>query len=433
MLIAAALWCALAVSVTGIVLIDLFQDHLVREVDAEIQDQVIELVSLTSIDRAGRVQLAGRLSGARFRRPFSGWGWQIRRDDRILAQSPSLGPLGDGGNGPLAAPAGAVGVFTGARGQRLRGLSRAVAPRFHSERLIFAIARPEDEIDRAVGQFRRAVLLALGTLGTGLIATVLVALGLGLRPLGALRAHIAQMRAGESPAPRAWPREIAPIARELDALRLHTERLVTRARGLSADLAHAIKTPLSVIRQQSDSLPEDARAALRRQADRIGQSLDRHLGRSGAGTAAYSRIDVGPCVEELLQALSMARPERPLSIERAIEHGAAFLGDEADLYEILGNPLENAAKWAHSRVRISASIRKGRLRLGIEDDGPGIPEGDRAAILERGRRLDQQMPGNGLGLAILRDLVDLYGGDIALSSSDLGGLSMIILLPGLKV
>ncbi len=429
LLLVAVIWCGLAISLTAVVLIGLFRDHLLREADAEISDQVVELVALTRLDRAGAVRLTGSLSGARFDRPFSGWAWQIRRGEAVLAQSASLGPLSPGAP-VLTAPAGAVGLFADDRGRRLRGLARAVAPRFHTERLVFAVARPQDEIDAAVEQFRLSVLIALGLLGAGLVATAVAALWIGLRPLRDLRARIATMRAGRVPPPRPWPREIAPIAAELEELRRHTERVVERGRGLAADLAHAIKTPLSVIRQQAEDLPADHSTALRRQADRIGLSLDRHLGRASAGQAAYGSVDVATCVEDLARALARARPDRTLLLEREIQPGLVFRGDEADLFEILGNPLDNAWNWAEARLRISARDTGEALCIEIEDDGPGIPDDERAAIIERGRRLDEAKPGQGLGLAILRDLTELYGGELRLGQSRLGGLSVAIRLPG---
>lgn len=429
LLIAATIWCMLAVAITSWVLIGLFKDHLEREAERELHDQVVELVSLTRIDRTGSLRLAGRLPDARFQRPFSGWAWQIRRGDSVLAQAPSLGPLG-GGVAALAAPAGAVGRFAGSDGRELRGLARTVAPRFSSQRLTFAVARPEDEITRAVGAYRRSVLIALFVLGAGLVATVVAAFWIGLRPLRRLRAQIALMRRGEQPPQRDWPREIAPIAAELDQLKVQTERLVGRAKGLAADLAHAIKTPLSVIRQHAEGLETADRQVLRRQADRIGLSLERHLSQSSAGGAPYRRVALKPCVEDLIFALRRAQPERELLIETEIPESAGFLGDEADLYEILGNPLENAGHWARSWVGVTSEAAGGRLRISIEDDGPGIPQSAQLAMLERGRRLDEATPGHGLGLAILRDLVELYGGTLSLGEASRGGLRVTFDLPG---
>lgn len=425
--IAALLWCGVAVSVTAVVLIGLFRDHLSREADAEIRDLVVELVAQTRVARDGSVRLAGDLPGTRFRRPFSGWGWQIRRRETVLAQSASLGPVTAEA---LAAPLGTAGLFQDARGRRLRGLARAVAPRFHTERLTFVVARPQDEIDRAATQFGRAVLVALGVLGAGLVGTAVAALAIGLRPLAKLGQDIARMRAGHVPPERAWPAEIAPIAREIEALRVHTERLVCRGKGLAADLAHAIKTPLTVIRQHAEGLGPEDRTVLRRQAERIGHSLERHLGRSGVGGAPYVRVDPCLCVEDLIQALERPSRDRGLEIAREVTPRALFLGDEADLYEMVGNLLDNAVKWATTRVMVSVAMAEGRLRIEIADDGPGIPEAERAAILERGKRLDEAMPGHGLGLAILADLVDGYGGELRLAECGMGGLSAVLLLPG---
>ncbi|MEM7526963.1 MAG: sensor histidine kinase [Pseudomonadota bacterium] len=429
LLIAAAVWCSCAVTLAAIVLVGLFSRHLEREADAELRDHVVELVSLARVERDGALRLAGRLPGARYQRPFSGWGWQIRRGSQVLAQSPSLGPLAP--QTPLlAAPLGEVGLFEGSGGRVLRGLSRSVAPPLSAERLTFSVVRPQDDIDLAVGQYRQSVIIALGVLGVGLVATVLAAFWIGLRPLRALSLQIAEMRAGADPVARAWPREIAPIADELEALRQHTEKTVLRARSLAADLAHAVKTPLSVIRQQVGALTPDQGHAIRRQTDRIAMSLERHLGRRGAGSVPYARIAVRPCVEDLVFALSHTGTEKPIAVEVDVPEDAVFLGDEADLYEIIGNPLNNAGTWAKTQVRIGARVAEQRLELLIEDDGPGIPEVERSAILERGTRLDEATPGDGLGLAILHDLADFYGGHVVLTESAVGGLAVKISLPG---
>lgn len=428
LVLAAGLWCLLAVSVTAAVLITLFEDHLVREANEGLADQVVELVALSRVDLDGRLRLAGRLTGTQFQRPFSGWAWQVRRGEEILAQSPSLGPLGPGAV-VLAAPAGAAGLFEDESGRVLRGLSRVTTPPFASARLVFAIARPEDEITAAVDQFRRTVLIALALLGLGLIATVVAAFRIGLGPLGRLREEIARIRAGEDPPPRPWPREIAPVAREIAALREHNARLVSRAGALTADLAHAIKTPLSVIRQQAGTLGAEDQAVIRRQAERIGRSLERYLGRSSAGGTAYGRVSVGPCIEDLVFSTTRTRPDKALRVTREVSEDAVFLGDEADLYEIIGNPLDNAGTWATARIRVSARNEAGRLAIGIEDDGPGIEAAHCAAILERGRRLDETLPGQGIGLAVLQDLTELYGGTLTLGRSPLGGLSVRITLP----
>jgi signal transduction histidine kinase len=159
-------------------------------------------------------------------------------------------------------------------------------------------------------------------------------------------------------------------------------------------------------------------------------SLERHLGRSGAGGVPYTRVAVRGCVEDLVFALSRAFPEKPIAVDVEVEEDAIFLGDEADLYEIIGNPLDNAGIWARSRIRVIASVYGACLLVTIEDDGPGIPEAERDGILERGRRLDEAAPGTGLGLAILRDLAEFYGGGVELGESPLGGLAVRVSLPG---
>lgn len=442
----AVLWCALALTVAGLALVGLFRAQVEREADRTLNDRLVQLVALSEVSPRGGVRLVGPMTGDRFERPFSGWAWQVREGETVVLQSASLGPVTPGGVPVLAAPVGGVGQFDGPLGQRLRGVARRVAPRL-APPLTFAVARPEAEIEADLAAFRRAVLLTLGTLGAGLVASVLGLMRLGLRPLAELRAKVAAIR-GAAPQPgRAWPRELAPVAEELDSLGAHVGRLVTRARGQAADLAHALKTPLAVVRQIAERAPGEGPAIIA-QLDRIALTLDRHLGRSRAAGTALARVDIARCLDDL-EPVVTAAPGRAVRVARAVPDGAVFIGDEADLFEVLGTLLDNAAKFARSEVRVTVAPASApaptptpaprpvtstgarpSLAITVEDDGPGIAPGHRRAILERGSRLDSATPGQGLGLAIAGDIVALYAGSLALEDAALGGLAVRVTLPG---
>ena len=429
--IAAVLWSGVIVSAAAVLITELFREKIEADANTLLRNQVTQLVTLTRV-RGGTVDMLGRLSEPRFERPFSGWAWQIRRGPTVVLQSASLGPITPADSPILAAPEGGVAAFPGPFDATLRGLSSRITPPFQDRPLTFAVAMPQAELRRALEAFRTAVLATLGLLaaGQGIFAVLLS--WLGLRPLTALRDQVADLRRGQQPALRTWPAELAPVAAELAALGNHVQRLVTRARADAADLAHAIKTPLTVIQQHAEALPPPSDSLMMKQTARIRASLDRHLGRSRAAGVAYGAVSVAKCFAELAEALAPDMAARGLTVDAEIDPNAVFVGDEGDLFEILGNPLDNARKWARSRIKVAGrcDTAEGALIIDIADDGQGIPPDKRDAIFARGRRLDEDAPGSGLGLAIMRDLVALYEGSATLGDSDLGGLSVAIRLPG---
>ncbi len=422
----------LAVATSAVVLDRLFRDHLISEADAELKNQMVQLIALTRPTRSGSVDMIGQLADPRYARPFSGWAWQIRKGDEVLFQSGSLGPLIAGGVPILNAPPFEAGVFAGPFGQKSRGLARDIAPPLQVEKLTFAVARPQAEIDDALARFGAAIVGSISVLGAGLGATIAALIHGGLKPLLDLRARVTALRYGAATPERAWPQEIAPVVEELDALGDHVARLVQRARTGAADLAHAIKTPLAVIQQQCEILPNEAAEPIRRQSERIRVFLERHLSLSRSSGVAIGLVDVARCVNEVRFALASDLARRDVTLELDVSYGAAFIGDESDFYELIGNPLQNVTKWARRHVQLCARVADGRLAISISDDGPGIPADRRADLLQRGRRLDEHAPGHGLGLAIVDDLVALYGGAWSLRESAEGGLLVALSLPGLS-
>ena len=431
-MLSAAVFCGGVLVMTSFLLTGLFRQHVESRFDSELQDQLVQLVSIAGPTDKDKLRVDGSLSGALFTKPFSGWAWQIRRGDDILQQSLSLGPILPGVVELLEAPRDTVGAFTAPGGILSRGLSRDVRLPAATELLTFAIARPQSEIDEALQDFNKAVLISLGVLGVGLVATNFLLMRMALKPLSKLRTKVARMREGKLADPVSWPSELQPIADELDDLQTHVTRLVERSRGQAADLAHAVKTPLAVLHQLAARSPPSVAEQMQSQVDRIGAYLNRHLGRSRAAGKAHLLIDVAASIDDILFALSHHLSKRGIEVERFVEHGAKFAGDEADFYELVGNLMDNASKWAGTRIEITASIEDNVLRLSIADDGPGVPPDQRDLIFARGTRLDEAAPGQGLGLTIVRDVAGLYQGEVTIGESSLGGAAVSLTLPGTR-
>ncbi|MDD2061179.1 sensor histidine kinase [Pseudomonas sp. GD03860] len=287
-------------------------------------------------------------------------------------------------------------------------------------------------------QFRRMQQIGLGM---GLVALMLVlvlqriTVTRSLRPLERAREQIAQLQQGKrSQLDTQVPSELEPLVAQINHLLAHTEDSLRRSRNALGNLGHALKTPLAVLlslasSDKLDNLPE-VRAQLRDQLEQIQQRLSRELNRARlAGDALPgAQFDCDAELPGLLSTLGMIHGEG-LELRQQVPPGLLLPWDREDLLELLGNLLDNACKWADSQVLLSIEEQPEHYRMLIDDDGPGIPEAARAQVLERGTRLDEQVNGHGLGLGIVRDIVEAWGGRMTLEQSPLEGLRVCIELP----
>ena len=256
----------------------------------------------------------------------------------------------------------------------------------------------------------------------------------GLTPLFAMRREVAGVRQGKAQRlAGAYPRELSPLANELNALLDHNQEVVERQRTHVGNLAHALKTPISVMLAEADRDPSPLAAVVDRQAEAMRRQVEHHLRRARAAARSQGsgeRTSVAEVLDELSRTLERIFQARGVDIDWEADDGLAFLGERQDLQEIAGNLLENACKFCHGHVRVNAEpAAPGRLQLTVEDDGPGLDEAQGAEVLKRGARLDESAPGSGLGLSIVDELARAYGGSLSLSRSSLGGLRVDLDLP----
>ncbi len=329
-----------------------------------------------------------------------------------LATSPGRTFFFDGG-GPL--------------GQPLR--IRAVLDRLPDwpTPVVFMAAEDRSPVDRDVRTFSTTIGAALILLGGGLIAAVFVQVRVGLAPLFALRREVAAVRTGQSErVVGRYPPELEPLASELNALVAHNQEVVERQRTHVGNLAHALKTPLSVLLAEAQLRPGPLAEIVTRQADAMSHQVDHHLRRARAAARAQGqgeRTSVSPVLAELSRTLQKIFADKGLEIDWSAQDRLCFQGERQDLLEMAGNVMENACKWCRSRVRAYAQVGEGRrFSLVVEDDGPGLAAEQHGEVLRRGARLDESAPGSGLGLSIVDELARAYGGSVALSTSELGGL-----------
>jgi signal transduction histidine kinase len=371
---------------------------------------------------------AGTVGDPRFERPLSGWYWEARANGKRMAASRSLwdAELPAPPPGPEAPH---VVRLEGPRGQPLRTLVRHVTLPGVAAPIELVVAGDDTALRGEIARFHALLLAALGGLGAAILALGALQMRVALRPLQALAAELRDVRAGaRERIGEGAPRELAPLADSLNALLSHDAELVRRARDQAADLAHALKTPLSLIRAEGEELGGERGARITAQSDTMRRHLERRLARTPLPAVAGARTLVAPVLRALARTLGRLHPERTIEVDAPAD--ATFRGALEDLEEIAGNLLENGCKWGRRRVRVRVREAEDALTLAFEDDGPGLAPAARERALARGGRLDEQAPGTGLGLAIVQEVVALHGGELRLEASALGGLCAIVRLPG---
>jgi signal transduction histidine kinase len=428
----AAVWCALWLSAGGYALSAVFASTVARSFDARLEVLLEGLVAGSELGADGALQLRLQLGEPRFEQPLSGWYWQIGAGDRVLRRSPSLWdatlPLPASASGARA-----TGDVAGPDGQPLRLLVRPIILPGADAPLLYAVAGDRRELQADRQRFNRLLTFALGVLFAGVVGAVLVQVRFGLEPLRRMGRALGGIRAGAATRLEGgFPAEIQPLATELNALLDHNEALVERARTHVGNLAHGLKTPLSVLTNEARRARGPLAELVTRQVALMRHQVDHHLARARAiatGTILGARTEVLPALEDLRRTLGRIYGDKALVIELACPPELAFRGARQDLDEMLGNLMDNACKWATARVAVRVAAAAEQLQVRVEDDGPGLPPARRAEVLTRGRRLDEQVPGTGLGLAIAADLAQLYRGRLALEEAPGGGLCALLTLP----
>lgn len=436
------LFCGLTVGVLDAV----FRSVTTASLREVLGEQIVGLVTAVDLNREGDIEVNLLDPESRLEQPGSGLYAEVSdQSGRVLWSSPSLSGTGLALGVPL--PVGGVDFrYLKARnGTGVAVLSRGLQWDYaagSSKDLVFSVADSTAPQHRQLMRFRRQMAGWFGLLVLALLATMAWMLRRALAPVHRLEQEIAAVEAGSSQAlGRDYPRELAGVTRGLNALLESERNRISRYRDTLGNLAHSLKTPLAVMRAQlgSGEDPAAQRASLQLEVERITRIVDRQLKRAvmgGGVTLGQAAVPVQPVVAELRSALLKVHAGKDLRIDLDVPAECGFLGDASDLLELLGNLLDNACKWCRGIVQVSARVDAAgetarRLSIVVEDDGAGIAEADRARVLERGVRADEHVPGHGLGLAMVRDTVGLYGGELRLGSSAvLGGARVEVRLPG---
>jgi signal transduction histidine kinase len=442
--------------VTGIALSSLYRHAVERAFDRRLDVYLRTLVADVASPEEGGDKFPQSIGEPLFELPLSGWYWQVTRLDSKKPEVRASRSLWDSAlphldEGVSATADYRQGYAQGPEDQKLRIVERNIDLGDDGKYLI-SVAGDASEIDDETRSFDRVISATFAALTLALLLTTILQVRFGLAPLTRISQRLAAIRSGRAERLEGeFPLEIAPLARETNALLDANREIVERARTHVGNLAHALKTPLSVIVNEAVARGDDPLAQkVREQADIMRDQVARQLERARLAarlTVVATLTEVPPVVTALARTMEKLYRARDIAIDVDVPEHALFRGEQQDLEEMIGNLVDNGCKWAHSRVAIevvaeapaaaqrnewSQSTANGetpRVRIIVDDDGPGLSPVEREQVALRGQRLDETKPGSGLGLSIVVELAGLYDGVLTLGTAPIGGLRAELALP----
>lgn len=432
MIIIAAAWITFLLISGGIALDRVLASTVQQNFDNQLEYVLTAMIASAEIGPDGEVRLNRPLGDQRFLEPNSGLYWQINGQGTVPFPSRSLW---DRTLQASKEPADGKLHFRNSPefpNEELRIVERSLKLPDSDTRWTFMVAQSRESLDAQIRQLRSVLVTSFLLLALGLIILAALQTFYGLWPLRAVRKAIAEMRSGhESRVTTGLPIEVMPMVNELNALVDHNEKQAEEARRHAGNLAHALKTPLTVIMNSATAKAPDLSETVIREATTMRRQVDHHLARAravGRRGHTHSRASVWASLESVERAVS--RLYAHVRLDMAGDHTLNARVERQDLDEMLGNLIENAAKYGGGSVFVTVEQSGEYVEMLVEDDGRGIPEAERERIFDRGVRLDTGKPGTGLGLAIVRDVAEIYDGSVSLEESeDLGGLLVRLCLP----
>jgi signal transduction histidine kinase len=442
--LSAAIWIVVILGIAGALLSAYYRTTAEAAFDERLGVYLRALVADVAASGDDQKSDPGELGDPQFELVLSGWYWQITRLDsekpEIRASrslfAARLPKLADS-NVPAGVGGARSGYATGPDGRTLRVAERQISVGDNGLYLV-QVAAATETLEAQISRFEISLAVTFVLLAAGLLGVIFFQIAFGLRPLRALQDAVSAVRRGASEKIEgAYPSELAPLSDELNLLVSANRDVVERARTQVGNLAHALKTPLSVILNEAGENDGPLADKVREQAalmrDQVSFYLDRARAAARAG-AIGATTDVAPALDALVRTFRKIHREREIACHEPPAEGLRFLGEKQDFEELVGNLLDNACKWAASQVDVSVALEaaaagRSTLEVVIDDDGPGLSPEQRIEAIRRGRRLDETKPGSGLGLSIVTDLAAAYGGALSLEQSPLGGLRAVLKLP----
>lgn len=432
-------WAIVSVSLIAFVLSQAYRANAERRFGELVTANLYSLMGSVQIDGSGRLVERAALRDGRYADFGSGWYWTVSslREPANRISSVSLVDR------DITPPAGIAldesyqrsWTYEGDGGEQLTAVEAQVLLGPGDELFAFRVTGNRGEIAAEIAGFTRTMVLLLALFGLGFVVASFVIVNVGLRPVSVATRKLADIREGRAEALEgAFPLEIQPLIDETNALIQSNRAVVERARTQVGNLAHSLKTPLAVLTNEARNAPEELRRLISEQAGLMQHQVQAYLDRARIAArhgTVTSRTPVQPALDRMARVIRKLNPGVDLAV--LVEPpGLVFAGEQQDFEEIVGNLLENGARFARDKMTVSATAdpqQPKMLLLQIEDDGPGLTEEEARLALKRGARLDGSTPGSGLGLSIVKDIVTEYSGNLSLERSAMGGLAVRVRLP----
>ncbi|EID0030183.1 GHKL domain-containing protein [Vibrio alginolyticus] len=424
LVLAAIVWLTAMILAAGVTIPTQVYNYMVDDTRSQLSIFMDEVAAQLEVDNTGHLSLAAQLSDPRFNRPYSGLYWSASTE-ASLERSRSLWDKKIEYKG-LDKDA------YGARGEKLITLEKALYLPDYDGSIHIIIGIDEEPIKNTLQTLIGQLWLILGLLFAGVLTVILLQIAWSLSPLTKLQKELAELKSGNKKSlEETYPKEISPLIFDLNALLFHYQELLERARNHAGNLSHALKTPLSVLKNEVQTLEPEAQSRLRAPINQIQDHIDYHLGRARmAGSMNILSVKSNPAdrVDAISMAFDKVYASRSITLINELDSELNVAVEQTDLDEMLGNLLENGYKWANSMIRVHSSQDKENIHIIIEDDGPGIPKEKLSQVIKRGVRLDETTPGSGLGLNIVSEMAHSYRGQLTLDTSALGGLKASLVL-----
>lgn len=432
LILSSLVWTVVSLALSGVLIVSLFRDHIEKRFDSHLVDHIGELVAASETSALGKLQLTWSPTDPRFNRPHSGWYWEIQENARVIHQSTSL-LTATIFHDEMHKKVGQFFETTGPSGEPIRLYSQQISFPRSSEKFLFIVAGPVSDISGDIQTFSGMVLVVLSALSLALAGMIVLQIKYGLAPLKRLRQSLSEIRSGErQKLPEDFPKEIQPLASELNTLLDYNFTLLDRARTQVGNLAHSLKNPIAVLKNETKDIPGSKGDTLRQQLETASQSISRYLNKAriaGSASLLGTKADLGSVLNDLIFSLEKLYDRHDIRIRMNEVEAVSVRADPQDMEELFGNLIENACKWSRGHVEVSVTDSQETITILIEDDGPGVPESQIESLVERGVRLDETKPGTGLGLNIAKEILELYDGRLEFFQSDLGGLGVKVSLP----
>ena len=441
------IWAVVALIAISTVITTLYRQASQRGFESLLSAHLFNLISSVGVSEAGTLSGSPDLGDLRFSQRNSGWYWAVEPVSKGLGEPLRSASMTAAVSSPSTDEVGFDRTFqrvyrtTGPTGEVLQVIESEFVLDADNRIARFRVMGNRTELEAEIAGFQRRLFFYLAVFGVGTILINAVAILLGLRPLRRVREALSMVREGTARRlDGSFPAEIEPLANETNALIENNRRIVERSRTQVGNLAHSLKTPLSVLINEGRAIGGPKGKLIEEQSSAMQAQVEHYLQRARVAAQRDSviyRTPVSPLLARMVRVIERLNPGKTVSLDLPAAD-VLFAGEAEDLEEIVGNLMENAAKWSRSAIEVQLSpVRMGEgegalFSIRIEDDGPGIPEEKAKEALRRGKRLDETVPGSGLGLAIVSDLVNEYGGHLALGRAGTGGLSVEVKLPAAR-